>query len=69
MNKELTLRLSIVGIYDSKIMIFDIKEQKIVEVRMTGSEGSLQCLSCKSDECLHAGFAFGILASKKSNTE
>ena len=63
------LRLSIAGIHDSRITMFDIKEQRIVEVKIVDDNGTLQCLSCKSDECLHVGFAFGVMELREETIQ
>lgn len=58
------LRLSLAGLHDNKIIVFDTKKEKMVEVKIV-SYDALQCLSCKSDECLHIGFAFCALTLRE----
>ena len=62
------LRLSLVGLHDNKIIIFDTKKEKMVEVKILGYD-ALPCLSCKSIKCLHVGFAFGTMAGKNESKE
>lgn len=57
-------RLSLFGIYDNKIAVYDNKTQQIVEVVTKGN--SCKCLKCKSDECIHVGYALGVVSKRSA---
>lgn len=52
------IRLSTFRIYGNKIEIYDGRKRQIVEVRIV--DGLLTCSNCKTDECIHIGYALGI---------
>lgn len=62
--EENLLRLSTFRIWDGRIEIYDRKRQEIIEVMIT--DGDLFCSNCKTDECIHVGYAFGIERQKKT---
>ena len=61
--EENILRLSTFRISDSRIEIHDRKRQQIIKVMII--DGDLFCSNCKTDECIHVGYALGIEERKK----
>lgn len=61
--EENLLRLSTFRIWDSRIEIYDRKRQRVIEVMII--DGDLLCSDCKTDECIHVGYALGIERPKK----
>ncbi|AFU58062.1 hypothetical protein Ngar_c11200 [Candidatus Nitrososphaera gargensis Ga9.2] len=51
-------RLLTLRIYDNKIEMYDRRKQQIVEVRII--DDLMMCLSCRTDECIHVGYALGV---------
>jgi len=51
-------RLSKWGLYDDRVSIMDSVENKIIDVKIR--EGSLYCMLCESEQCIHTGFAYAL---------
>lgn len=61
--KENLIRLVTLAIYDNKIEIYDRKEQQVVEVRIV--DDLMMCSSCRTEECIHIGYALGVERLRK----